>query len=484
MNYQKSYQKSYKSANFILIVDDNPTNLAVLAQMIKDGGYKVRVAISGENALKQVSQTRPALILLDVMMSGIDGFETCRQLKANPKTADIPVIFMTALSDRDQKVAGLRLGAVDYVTKPFQEEEVLARIRVHQQNGELMRSLQLRNQDLEKEITKRERSEILNRKLESCIEVSTAVLSEASDYFNEAQKKVEKSEKLSAIGELVAGVAHEINNPIGCITNNVEFVAEHSQQLLEHISHYQALLATNRDQIMPADVLKVEQHAQSIDLDYIVEDFPVLIDSMMTSGDRIQAISQSLRTFARSDTTQKQRYDLHEGLDGTLLILRHRLKGEGARPEILLRKDYGTLPEINCYPGQINQVFMNILANAIDAITSEEWPEDSPPALSAAEGLGRSEAPKIEITTAATTEKVIITITDNAGGMPVEVQEHIFESQFTTKTAGKGTGLGLSIAHQIVTETHEGSIDCYSKVGKGTTFTIALPIDNASIDDA
>ncbi|MGD1897253.1 MAG: sensor histidine kinase [Phormidesmis sp.] len=454
-----------KRANFILIVDDNPTNLAVLAQMLKDGGYQVRVAISGENALEQVNQTKPVLILLDVMMSGINGFETCRRLKSDPKTSDIPIIFMTALTEQEHKVAGLRLGAVDYVTKPFQEEEVLARIRVHQQNNALLQSLQTRNQDLEEEIDKRERSENLNRKLENCIEVSTAVLSEASDYFQEVQKKVEKSDKLSTIGELVAGVAHEINNPIGCITNNVEFVAEHTQQLLDHIGHYQNILTTNRDSINPADILKIKQHAKTIDLDYITEDVPVLIESMMASGERIQAISQSLRTFARSDTTYKQPYNLHEGLDGTLLILRHRLKGEGDRAETVLTKDYGQLPEINCYPGQINQVFMNILANAIDALNAAASTEPN-----AAE-------PEIEITTAATAEQVIITITDNATGMPEDIRAQIFESQFTTKKAGKGTGLGLSIAYQIVTDTHQGSIECQSTLGVGTTFTITLPIE-------
>ena len=451
-----------KTTNFILIVDDNPTNLAVLAATLKGGGHQVRVAISGENALKQIAQAKPVLILMDVMMPGIDGFETCRRLKADPDTANIPVIFMTALMDTKQKVTGLKLGAVDYVTKPFQEEEILARVSVHQQNSELLRSLQARNHDLEQEINKREQSEILNRKLENCIEVSTAVLSEASDYFQQAQEKVEKHEKLSALGELIAGVAHEINNPIGCITNNVEFVAEHTQQLIEHIECYQTLLEANRESIYPSDLDKVKRHAQSIDLDYIVEDFPTLIESMATSGDRIQAISQSLRTFARSDTTNKQPYNLNEGIDGTLLILRHRLKGEGDREDIIIHKNYAELPEISCYPGQINQVFMNILANAIDAMES---------------GAPPSGPEKISISTAADETQVIITITDNAGGMPKAILERIFESQFTTKTAGKGTGLGLSIAHQIVTEVHQGGIECTSVLGEGTIFTITLPID-------
>ncbi|MEL7226865.1 MAG: ATP-binding protein, partial [Cyanobacteria bacterium J06576_12] len=334
-------------------------------------------------------------------------------------------------------------------------------------NSELLRSLQARNYDLEQEINKRERSENLNRKLESCIEVSTAVLSEASDYFQQAQDQVEKHEKLSSLGELVAGVAHEINNPIGCITNNVEFIAEHTQQLIEHIFCYRDLLEANRDRIPPPDLAKVEQHAKSIELDYIVEDVPVLIESMSTSGDRIQAISQSLRTFARSDTTEKQPYNLNEGLDGTLLILRHRLKGGGDCEDITIHKDYTELPNISCYPGQVNQVFMNILANAIDAMESGIEPD----------GPG-----KISVITAADDEQIIVTITDNAGGMPESIRERIFERQFTTKTAGKGTGLGLSIAHQIVTEGHQGNIVCESIPGKGTTFKITLPIETLPIE--
>ena len=455
-----------KTTPFILIVDDNPTNLAVLAQTLKDGGYAVRVAISGENALKQIDQNKPALILLDVMMQGIDGFETCRQLKAHSQTADIPVLFMTALTDQEQKVEGLKIGAVDYITKPFQEEEILARVRVHQQNSELLRSLQLRNQILEEEISKREQSEILNRKLESCIEVSTSVLGEASEYFQEAQRSVAKSEKLSTLGELVAGVAHEINNPIGCITNNVEFVAEHTQLLLDHIGQYQALLTANRDRINPPDLARVETHASEIDLDYIAEDFPMLIESMAASGDRIQAISQSLRTFARSDTSHKQPYNLHEGLDGTLLILRHRLKGEGDRDDIIIHRKYGELPEICCHPGQLNQVFMNILANAIDAISAQPKPTSD----------SEIADPEITIETAQNGQQIVVTITDNAGGMPKHVRARIFESQFTTKEAGKGTGLGLSIAHQIITNSHQGHIGCASTVGEGTTFQITLPI--------
>lgn len=302
----------------------------------------------------------------------------------------------------------------------------------------------------------------LNKELETRIEVRTAALDEATDSLEQAKVQVVKSEKFSALGELVAGVAHEINNPIGCITSNICFVQDYGEQLLSHIALLQSVLDTNKSAIPSAAMEDIADSAEDIDLEYIEEDFPKLIASIQTSGDRIKAISQSLRTFARSDTTQKQAYDLHKGIDGTLLILRHRLKAVGARPAIDINKNYGDIPTISCYPGQINQVFMNILANAIDAMD---------------EGHTSTENKReIAIATTATDSTVIINITDTAGGIPENLIARIFESQFTTKIAGKGTGLGLSIAHDIVTTNHSGRIECASEIGKGTSFIISLPI--------
>ncbi|MGC1308000.1 MAG: ATP-binding protein [Phormidesmis sp.] len=299
----------------------------------------------------------------------------------------------------------------------------------------------------------------LNLELETRIQAGVAALHEATDNLQQAKVQVVKSEKFSTLGELVAGVAHEINNPIGCITSNVKFVADYGQQLLEHIALQQAALAAHQPHTSPA-LEKIENHAEDIDLAYITEDFPKLVASMATSGDRIKAISQSLRTFARADTSAKQSYNLHQGIDGTLLILRHRLKAVGSRPAITVRTQYGQIPQIDCYPGQINQVFMNIIANAIDAME---------------EGASPSGLPEISITTALENRQVIVIVQDNAGGMSESVRTQIFDSQFTTKTADKGTGLGLSIAHQIVTDTHQGQIECLSTLGIGTTFRIALP---------
>ncbi|MFK8182917.1 MAG: sensor histidine kinase [Phormidesmis sp.] len=302
----------------------------------------------------------------------------------------------------------------------------------------------------------------LNQALENRIEVETAALDKATDSLEQAKVQVVKSEKFSTLGELVAGVAHEINNPIGCITSNISFVKEYGQQLIEHIELLQSVLNAHKATVSPNKLEEVSDHAEEIDLAYVVEDFPNLIASIATSGERIKAISQSLRTFARADTAEKQPYDLHKGIDGTLLILRHRLKAVGHKAAITVSKNYGQIPTISCYPGQINQVFMNILANAIDAMD---------------EGTATNHQRDISITTSMDEQSVVITIADTAGGMPDDVITHIFESQFTTKTAGKGTGLGLSIAHEIVTKNHLGQIECTSDIGQGTTFTITLPFE-------
>lgn len=341
--------------------------------------------------------------------------------------------------------------------------------RSEQTRAEMEESNRRREQMLRRLLqqTEADRSQLqaMNHELEEKLEVGEAALSEATSFIRQAQVQVAKSEKFSALGELVAGVAHEINNPIGCITSNVLFVQEYAQQMLDHLALYQRLTAQQSITLLPAAQAAIADHAEEIELDYLCEDFPKLIESIATSGERITAISQSLRTFARADTHRKQAFDLHQGIDGTLLILRHRLKAVGSRPAIEIEKNYGSIPEIYCFPGQINQVFMNIVANAIDAMEEEPKP------------LG---VPTITITTAMEGAQVVVTITDNAGGMPEQVRSHIFESQFTTKTAGKGTGLGLSIAHQIVTQNHQGTIVCESTCGQGSTFTIKLPIESLS----
>ncbi|MEB3357498.1 MAG: response regulator [Synechococcales bacterium] len=447
-------------SDFILIVDDTPANLAVLAQTLKGAGYAVRVAMDGESALQQAEDEQPSLILLDVMMPGIDGFETCRQLKANPKTHSVPVIFMTALGDSENRIQGLSLGAVDYITKPFNEPEVLARIRIHLSLQNLLQTLQSQNERLKAEITQRQLAE--------------QALQRANAELAKAQIDLIQQEKLSALGDLVAGVAHEISNPISCISGSIQLVQNYSQHLLQHLALYQSQYPEGSD--------RIAAHAEKVDLDYLVTDFPSLMKAIQMSSDRIFAMSRSLRIFARYDVQhRKVKADLQEILDSTLLILNHRLKAQEHRDEITVIREYGGLPDVFCFPDRLSQVFMNILANAIDAFDERcsTFAEDSP-RLDPSDCSTLKTSP-LQLRIAADLEDmfVVFRIEDNAGGMPESVKERIFERAFTTKPVGKGTGLGLSIVRQIVVDDHGGGLTCQSILGVGTEFTIKLPMHSS-----
>jgi signal transduction histidine kinase len=430
---------------FILVVDDNPTNLSVLTQALKSAGFKVRVAVDGESAIEQVQYEPPALILLDVQMPGIDGFETCIQLKSNPSSYDIPIIFMTALADKESKVKGLSLGAVDYITKPFEQEEVLARVKVHLKLRSLTKTLAEKNDQLYQ----------LKEGLEQRVAERTAEL-------QKAQIQMVQQEKLSSLGQLVAGVAHEINNPISFIYSNIEPAKQYVEDLAKILQLYQ--------KHYPQPVAEIADESAAVDLEFALEDLPKIIDSMKLGTERIKNISVSLRNFSRSDITTKIPVNLHEGIDSTLLILRHRMKAYDHKPGIQVIKQYGDLPLVTCYPGQMNQVFMNILANAIDVLEDGNWSSDG-------KEITTDQLPTIKIGTEVIDENyAIVRIADNGKGMSEEVKQRIFEPMFTTKELGKGTGLGLSICRQIVEEKHGGKLSCISAPGKGTEFVIEIPL--------
>ncbi|MBW4616749.1 MAG: response regulator [Desmonostoc vinosum HA7617-LM4] len=400
-------------ANSILIVDDIPTNIKVLFEFLNQSGFKVFVAKSGESALEKAQEILPNLILLDVMMPGIDGFETCSRLKANPKTKDIPVIFMTALSESVDKVRGLQIGAVDYITKPIEYEEVLARINVH---------LELRK----------------------------------------TQLKLVQEEKMSSLGQLVAGVAHEINNPLNFISGNLTYAQQYIENLLKILYLYEI----HTDITM---VPEIQAYADKIELEFLKQDLPQLLSSMVVGTERVEKIVRSLRIFSRLDEAEFKPVNLHEGIDSTLMILSSRFKATQERPEINLVKDYDDLPLLECYAGQLNQVFMNLLSNAIDAI------ED---AINNGKIINN---PTIFIRTSVANDPKFVTIqiADNGIGMSQEVQQRIFEQFFTTKPVGKGTGLGLAISHQIIVEKHRGTLEVNSSQGKGAEFVITIPIQQA-----
>ncbi len=301
------------------------------------------------------------------------------------------------------------------------------------------------------------------KQAENAVLQKSQELEQTIDELKQAQLQMVQNEKMATLGNLVAGVAHEINNPIGFITGSVNNIEEYIQDLLAHLEYYQ--------KYYPEPVPEVSDHAEDIDIEFLLQDLPKLIPSMKIASQRIREISNSLRTFSRADTQEKVACDIHEGINSTLLILKYRLKASDKRPAIGVIAEYGKLPFVKCFLGQLNQVFMNIIANAIDALD--------------AANVGKTFA-EVEVnpqlitifTEVSGDEKMaVIRIRDNGPGMSEEVRSHIFEHLFTTKEVGKGTGLGLAIARQIVEEKHGGKLSCISVLGKGTEFVIEILIN-------
>ncbi|MCW5313413.1 AAA family ATPase [Nostoc sp. KVJ3] len=282
----------------------------------------------------------------------------------------------------------------------------------------------------------------------------------AEQELQNAQLQIVQSEKMSALGNLVAGVAHEMNNPLGFIAASLKQVKPTLADIVGHLKLYQENLPNPAEEII--------EHAEEIDLDYSLSDLPKMIDSMSMACDRLKNISTSLRTFSRADQDYKVPFNIHEGIDSTILILKHRLKANEQRPAIEVVTNYGNLPQIECFPGQLNQVFMNLIANAIDAL------DESNHGRSFQEIKTNPNC--ITITTSLEDNLVKIAIADNGKGMNESVKSKIFDHLFTTKAVGKGTGLGLAIARQIVESTHGGKLSCNSVLGEGTELIIEIPV--------
>lgn len=439
------------SNSFILVVDDEPANLSLLKEALSSTGLKIRVVTSGVKALEIIGRQIPALVLLDIAMPGIDGFETCRLIKNNPETADIPIIFATAASETSQKIKGFSVGAVDYITKPFQIEEVLARVKVQLALQQLNATLRHKNQQLEQEV-------IARASTEKTLQETNHRLEQSLQELKSTQVHLIQSEKMSSLGHLVAGVAHEINNPINFIYGNLEPAQYYCQSLINLVNRYR--------QEYPNPSQDIQNYINEIDFNYLEKDLLKLLDSLHVGTERIRQIVLSLRNFSRLDEAEKKAVNIHEGIDSTLLMLANRLKYQDNQPAIQIEKHYGSIPPVECYPSQLNQVFMNILVNAIDAIedhSPQKKPEGNPG--------------KIQIVTAIANHKhVVISISDNANGIPEEIRSKLFDPFFTTKPIGKGTGLGLSISYQIIVDKHGGNLTCTSRPGQGATLTIELPI--------
>ncbi|MEH2329680.1 PAS domain-containing sensor histidine kinase [Nostoc sp.] len=318
-----------------------------------------------------------------------------------------------------------------------------------------------------RDITERKQAKEALLKSEAQLRQQAQELKVALCELQNTQTHLIQTEKMSSLGQLVAGVAHEINNPVNFIYGNLNPAKEYTQDLLSLLQLYQSHY--------PEPVLEIEDFAERIELDFLKSDLPQIINSMKVGADRIREIVLSLRTFSRLDEAEMKAVDIHEGIDSTLMILQNRLKGNDQRPTIEIIKEYGKLPLVECYAGQLNQVFMNILSNAIDAL--EESLIICPIPWENARNIEQRTSPQICIRTQLQEpNQVKIRITDNGLGIPEDVKKQLFDPFFTTKPIGQGTGMGLAISYQIITERHGGSLECISQLGQGAEFVIKIPL--------
>jgi signal transduction histidine kinase len=429
----------------ILIVDDTPDNIRVLSTMLLEQGYGVRKALNGKMALVAAHAKAPDLILLDITMPEMNGYEVCQRLKEQAQTSTIPIIFLSALDGTTEKVKAFQVGGVDYITKPFQFEEVMARI----QTQLTVRSLQVQLQAQNKE------------------------LQDSLHDLKNAQSRLVQQEKMIGLGQLTAGIAHEINNPISFIFGNLEPAWNYIKDLTHLIHLYQ--------KEYPNPTIAIQEATEEIDLEFLIPDLHKLMRSMQNGAERIQSIILALRIFSRLDESDIKPTNLHEGLDSTLLLLKHRLHQPEKSLDINVVKTYGKIPLITCHARQLNQVFLNLLNNAIDALEVAYASSDLAVAHSSQSCNSLHEAPRSRPTIWISTEcinadTIEVQIKDNGVGIAEELCSRIFDPFYTTKPIGMGVGLGLSISYQIVVEQHKGQLMCHSQPRRGAEFVVKIPV--------
>ena len=417
------------SLNILIVEDEWIIALDIKRHLSKLGYGVAGTATSAEKALELVAQTTPDLVLMDIYLqgetTGIEASELIRQ------QFNLPIVFLTAHADEATLAEAIATHPQAYVVKPFEEQDLSIAIQLA----------------------------LVNHRAEQAVQ--QALEKEKQLY----ELKLIHTEKMSSLGQLIASVAHEINNPVNFIGANLSHVDNYTQDLLALIDLYQQGYVHSSPEIQD----KIEE----IDLSFLREDLLKVLSSMKMGTERIYEIVLALRNFSRLDEAKIKAVNIHEGIDSTLLILRERLKEKAEHPAISIIQEYGDLPLVECYVGQLNQVFMNILSNAIDALRQ-------PNSDSSTETI-QNHSPTITIHTSIKNSNwVEISIQDNGRGMTESVLERLFDPFFTTKEVGKGTGLGLSISYQIVVEKHGGKLQCISAPGEGAKFLLEIPIKQSS----
>ncbi|MFM2061219.1 MAG: hypothetical protein RLZZ507_889 [Cyanobacteriota bacterium] len=415
----------------ILIVDDKLENIRFLSDFLSKHNYQVRKAINGQAALMAVKTLSPDLILLDINMPGMGGYEVCEFLKNDYKTRSIPVIFLSAGDDVSDKVRAFQVGGIDYITKPFYLDEVLVRIQTQLNIKHLQKELESRNEQLQ----------------------NTLVA------LQKTQAELIQKEKLVNAGRIAAGISHEINNPLSFIIGNLRPASEYSQKLIGLIQLYQ--------QAFPEATPEIINFINEIDLDFINYDFIKIIDSMHVGAERIRSVIQALHIFSRLDQSGIKPFDIHESIDSIFMTLGYQLGLKNGSVNIEIIKDYqDNIPEILGYGNLFNQAVLNILQNAIEALE-----------LRLNSNLDVSFKPTIWINTQISLKnKIKISIKDNGIGITEANKPHIFEPFFTTKLVKQGVGLGLFTSYQIINDIHKGSL-MYQDCPEGCSeFIIEIPV--------
>ena len=544
----------------ILIVDDEEANLKYMSTLISRYGYIFDAARNGIEAIEKTKKINPDIILLDILMPEMDGIEACKRLKEDPETRHIPIIVLTALEDKETKIESLKAGANDFLSKPVDNMELIARIKNFLQlknleeikkNNEILtgtiKAIEIAKREWEQTmdcindivilidasdniircnkiltaLTGRSYSELLNRKWQDVFKESgfsykisssgsieyyhpggryfnydiyyvknlgtastyTAVitlqditdrkkreeererteeelkkskemleahhkeLEKAYAELKAAQSQILQQEKMASIGQLAAGIAHEVNNPVGFIMSNLSSLQKYVSRLSEFID-----VQTETIKKLSGDgkiLNAITESRKSLKVDYIIDDLGNLIRESLDGAERVKKIVQDLKSFSRIDEAEWKMADINAGIESTINMVWNELKYKAT-----VKKEYGDIPLTKCNPGQLNQVFMNILVNAAHAIEKQG---------------------EITMKTWHDNGYIYISISDTGCGIPADKIDRIFEPFFTTKEVGKGTGLGLSIAYDIV-KKHNGDIIVESEVGKGTTFTVKVPV--------
>ncbi len=398
----------------VVLAEDNPDMRRLLADLL-GREFRVRATAHGRAALEAVREEPPELVVTDVMMPEMSGTELCQAIKQDPELSGVSVMLVTSKAERELKIQGLELGADDYVTKPFHPRELLARARSLARLRLLGRALEERNAALESALVE----------------------------LRETQAQLVHREKMASLGQFVAGIAHELNNPLNFLQGGVYHLRRYTDAMLEALGHYEEQLG-QLGQVEAVDAVHAEGK-----LDHVLSDLQSVIDTCDEGVERCTALVNDLRTFSRLDRAELAPTRLEEGLDSTLRLLAARLR----RIEVV--RDYEALPPVECVGGHVNQIFMNLLANAADAT---------------------GEGGRIEVRTRCLgDDRVVVEVADDGPGLDPEVAGRVFEPFFTTKPVGAGTGLGLSVSYGIAAR-HGGSLSVQSRPGEGCRFRLELPV--------